>query len=89
MKMTAYDLGQAKPPRARHLPPNHAVPPEEKRRRLVIAKKAREQFPSLSAMSRAIGIPSGTTSQWFTGVRPVPEKHLPALKALVGGEDQS
>lgn len=88
MKLTAHDLGQITLRQDGHAPPSHAVPAEEKRRRLAIAKRAREQFPSLSAMSRKLGLRSGVVSQWFTGVRPVPEKHLPALEALASKEGE-
>lgn len=72
-------------PRKRKVPDNR-VPAEERRRRLAIAEAALARCDSMRALSRALsralGLPSGATTQWFTGARPVPKKHLAKLQQL-------
>lgn len=77
-----HEIPQAqRRPREKKMPDN-VVPAEERRRRLAIARAALERFDSLGQLSRALGLKSGCTSQWFTGARPVPKKHLAKLQRL-------
>ncbi len=90
MNLTAYDIGQRSPAdlisRVNRHKGRTPLAAEEKARRHALARQARAQVPSMNALARAVGHPSGAVSQWLNGRRPVPARHIPALERIAGGD---